>query len=429
MALPVRLSSFQTYSDVFLRRLPDADLRVNQRECLDWLRGQNVMLPEGPGLFGVVSPPGSGKSGLLVSTPYVLGSRRTMILSPRPVINTQILNAFGEGPGVTREDSFLVKRGIFTLQEVVTNGIIPTAYQVNRRIDLNDKISGADLMVVNTHKFGAGPWVQNLPDNSFDLVLVDEAHHYPSTTWLQIITWCRERGAKVIFFTASPYRFDQNEVLPRDAPQYHFTISRALEEGIIRQVDIIRFPSAADTTMGVNGANAEEVLHLNTLAKMNQLLAQQEEGHALSTGPHLGMIAVPSQAVADRFIELQARHAATFPVKCFKHHTGESETQREANKESFEGPNRGIMVVVGSLMEGYDNPRVSVVCPLVTTQSKNKYYQFFGRGLRRVDANDDAHCLVMIHEEHAGLIALHEAVLKEDFGIPDPEYDREEEGS
>lgn len=49
------------------------------------------------------------------------------------------------------------------------------------------------------------------PDDIFDLILIDEAHHSPAATWNEIIEAFPE--AKKILFTATPFRRDKKKKL------------------------------------------------------------------------------------------------------------------------------------------------------------------------------------------------------------------------
>jgi len=50
--------------------------------------------------------------------------------------------------------------------------------------------------------------------NQFDLLIVDEAHHFPSSFWKNIVDFATESDCKVLFLTATPYRSDGKEVIP-----------------------------------------------------------------------------------------------------------------------------------------------------------------------------------------------------------------------
>ena len=68
------------------------------------------------------------------------------------------------------------------------------------------------MVIANAQKFLEGSWEENLSDNPFKLVIVDEAHHFPAETWSKIIKKI-EGHASVVFFTATPYRSDHQTVV------------------------------------------------------------------------------------------------------------------------------------------------------------------------------------------------------------------------
>jgi superfamily II DNA or RNA helicase len=72
-------------------------------------------------------------------------------------------------------------------------------------IETTDQINnmeGYNLVIANAHKFGTNSNVDidNIRADLFDLVIVDEAHHYPARTWRSIIDYFQL--SKKLFLTA-----------------------------------------------------------------------------------------------------------------------------------------------------------------------------------------------------------------------------------
>ena len=58
-------------------------------------------------------------------------------------------------------------------------------------------------------------WVEELVNDLFSVVIVNEAHHFPAPTGTRILNKFKQH-AGVIFFTATPYRSDEQEPVVLD---------------------------------------------------------------------------------------------------------------------------------------------------------------------------------------------------------------------
>lgn len=144
----------------------------------------------------VVMPTGAGKSGVAVLAPYVLGVRKCLVVSPSHTITKQLRNDFLGGPN--RQDKpFFVKRGM-PLQDF-KDKIKPTDSTVLRRSDLRSgDFDAKDLLITNAHKFlDEKNWADVFPLDDCDLVIVDEAHHFPAGFWMHIVAAAESRKKQV----------------------------------------------------------------------------------------------------------------------------------------------------------------------------------------------------------------------------------------
>jgi len=161
----------------------------------------------------IVAPCGAGKSGMVSMLPYVLKSRKVLILTPSLQISEQLERAFGRGKGGMKKSFFWVSK-IFDDEVHLANFL-----ENGRRIKeckefLNTELDR--LVIVNAQKFGGQAGVSLVHKNkeivhnakeafkSFDTLIVDEAHHYPAETWKNIVEEFPDK--KIIFLTATPFR-------------------------------------------------------------------------------------------------------------------------------------------------------------------------------------------------------------------------------
>jgi superfamily II DNA or RNA helicase len=92
-----------------------------------------------------------------------------------------------------------------------------------------------NLVIVNAQKFATNSTVdwEKLNRKSFNLLIVDEAHHFPAPTWNNIVT---HFNCKTIFLTATPFRKGQ-PILSEQNGKICFKISLddLMNNGVIRK--------------------------------------------------------------------------------------------------------------------------------------------------------------------------------------------------
>ena len=171
---------------------------AHQREALLAVKNQLDDV-EQPNIALVVLPTGCGKTGVAVLAPYVLDSRRVLILTPSNTISEQIFEAFGGGKD---ENMFLVQRGIINISRV--DDVRPNAVLITKTSQIRQSLHN-DLLIITAHQVGVKSEVkiEDIPREGYDLVIVDEAHHYPASTWRMIIDYFP--NTKRLFLTATPY--------------------------------------------------------------------------------------------------------------------------------------------------------------------------------------------------------------------------------
>ena len=180
----------------------------------------------------VVLPTGCGKTGVAVLASYVLNASRVLVITPSSIISEQVDDAY---------KNFLVKRGI--IGQDAQLHFAPHKMLVKNAQQLLDEFSvrQADLVITNAHKVSDNdnPRAKvKLEDisalaNLFDLIIVDEAHHYPARTWRQFVD--HFPNSKKIFLTATPEH--RGEPILEEPPCYRLSQDDAVSNGVIRKVE------------------------------------------------------------------------------------------------------------------------------------------------------------------------------------------------
>ena len=202
----------------------------------------------------VVMPTGSGKTGVICCLPYTLGAiaarvdgldlhKPILIVSPNLCIQNQLEKNLHPVDYADPGEAFLLKREIVPKEH--QSGVMPQVKKVDSPRELReDIITPKDIILANAQKWHIRPsstssrviW-EELEEDTFSVVIVDEAHHLPAPQWQRIIDKFRKH-AKVVFFTATPYRSDGLEITENIAEvgfAYRLTLKDAIAKNIIRK--------------------------------------------------------------------------------------------------------------------------------------------------------------------------------------------------
>jgi superfamily II DNA or RNA helicase len=199
-------------------------LRIPQRE--GWLRIKDYFRQPAPGReVGIVLPVGCGKSGLIAIAPYATGARRALVIAP----GTRIRGQLGNDLRANSPTNFYERCGVFSAIEAFPEAVVVESGRVNL-----DDIHHCDVAIANIQQIAGDEnrWLDELDEDFFDLILVDEAHHNTATSWQQVKR--RFPSARIINFSATPSRADgaimEGEII------YSFPVLRAIEAGYVKRL-------------------------------------------------------------------------------------------------------------------------------------------------------------------------------------------------
>ena len=180
--------------------------------------------PNSSNIASVVLPTGCGKTGVAVLASYALNASRVLVITPSIIISRQMDKAYGR---------FLIDHGVIpdTLEDA--QDTLPTKSLIKKSSEVREGMRSM-VMVVNAHKIGkqSSVKIEEIPREGYDLVIVDEAHHYPAPTWKLLVDhFCNSRQ---LFLTATP-EHKGKPILPIP-PCYELKRNVAVTRGIIRDV-------------------------------------------------------------------------------------------------------------------------------------------------------------------------------------------------
>ena len=398
MDLPVELPKFNRWSFAIRKRC-EGKLLDHQKKSLEklveWFRDQDGR----PALVSM--PTGTGKTGVICCLPYFLGSIGLQEPSERELATGTPKYSFDKpvlviAPGIDiadqlegqilistdgNKENFLLKREIIPNGHANIKTVIPNGEKITdpKRLTSPDALGAKDVIIANAQKFPARRddsgrwWGEELPDNLFRLVIVDEAHHVPAPTWQRIINKFSGH-AMVVFLTATPFRTDGKPVVEGEFA-YHLPLSKAREEGIIR---VTRWQEVG----GHSSDQPDTELFKLVLEKVKEIQDQKNEEQPLPGDvPHMAIAITRTQELANEAVKLWNDKYG--PGTAIAYH-GEMNSELPQMMQKIRNNKVKLVVVVGMLMEGFDHPPISIAAVMTKISSPVKFVQFVGRAQRVV---------------------------------------------
>ena len=327
-------------------------------------------------------PVGCGKTGLIGLTPFGIANGRVLIVAPNLTIRDNLQRELD----ISNPDCFYKKRGVF----VPKSGPYMSALKTGANIHDCD---AAHIVVANIQQF-TGPenrWFGSLPQDYFDMILVDEGHHNVADTWRRMFEHFRD--AKVVSYTATPMRSDGKIV--QGTLLYKFGYKNSMLHGFISQIDAL-FVEPTELTFTVKGQvstlNLDQVMELREHDWFSRGVALSEECNRSIVDASIRQLndvrkyGTPRQIIA---VACSIDHAyqikSLYQARGYKFevlHSRLSAVNRERVESQLrEGLIDGI-VQVSMLGEGYDLSTLAVAAVFRPYRSLSPYVQFVGRILR-----------------------------------------------
>ena len=332
-------------------------------------------------------PTGSGKTGVICCLPYFLGAsedflfrKPVLVIAPNLEIASQL-----EGqtlPSKNNPDAnFLCSRELLSpdMQDDEITDALPNGVKIEetKELSTNPKyLTQKDVIIANAQKFLRGKWETALPEDLFQMVIVDEAHHFPAPTWLRIINKFKNH-ALVAFFTATPFRTDQIPVVDC-RPAYRLPLEVARARGIIRRTDLDEINDNAEVRVGDLSEVYKSVLR--------RVWEKQEEKNATqplpNNTPHMAMAIAKDTAEANEVEDLWNTLFGDETAIAYHHQLPPK--KRLKRMQRLKDNKVRLVVVVEMLKEGFDHPPISIAAILTKISSAVKFTQFIGRAQRIV---------------------------------------------
>ena len=339
-------------------------------------------------------PVGCGKSGIAAIAPFGIAKGRVLVIAP----NLTIKEGLFESLDVTnRQKCFWRKRGVLTEEAMIGGPFVTTLDTGNLSV-----CEKSHFIVTNVQQLSTNPekWLRRFPQDFFDMLIVDEAHHSPADSWRQV----REHfaAARVINMTATPFRADAQEI--EGDLVYRYPFKKATFNGYIKRVTAfyaapseLEFTAQGETktytldqvlemkekewfSRGIALSDpCNETIVVNSLQKLEQLR---------ETGTAHQLIAVACSVNHARKI-VQMYEAREFKADLI--FSEMDEDKKVAVKRRLTSGELDCIVQVQMLGEGFDHPKLSVAAIFRPFRTLAPYIQFVGRILRVIVQNSPGH--------------------------------------
>lgn len=240
----------------------------------------------------VTMPTGAGKTAVLMGAAFVLRAERVLVITPSRIVREQLA------------EEFRLLRVLKKIGAVEAGLQTPSVHTISGTVEQDEwgGLSQFDAVVSLPNSISPGiEGVLAPPQDFFDLVLIDEAHHGPAPIWNALLD--RLRSAKQVQFTATPFRRDRQELVGRLI--YTYQLRDAYRDGVFGQLEyravspnpgqpadaaIADAAIAQITADRRNGLDHRIMIRTGTKARARELLALYRERSDLRvnllTGDH-----------------------------------------------------------------------------------------------------------------------------------------------
>lgn len=400
MKFGVRLDKFNFYS-FDMERESHGKLLPPQVEALQSL--ENFFHRNPLGHTAIISmPTGSGKSGVISCLPYFLGKtgltrptkigvspegsplhpfdKPVLVIAPDLAIAKQLEGSLLRVQEGEQEDNFLLRRGI--VPEKNARDVLPVGKKIEETLEVKQPniLKGNEILIANAQKFLGIDWERTLPKDLFRLVIVDEAHHHPATTWRRIVNHFQYH-AMVVFFTATPFRGDRVRVIEEGEGSiiYHLPLNEARRKRIIRVTNFVE----------IEDDNRDANIYREVLRRVQAEQERKDAEQPLPDGiPHMA-IAIAKNIDEAKLVVQIALDIWNCPAELITtYHSDNPNHIRRATMTAIRENKIRLVVVVSMLLEGFDHPPISIAAIMTKISSPVKFVQFIGRAQRIVRGKD-----------------------------------------
>ena len=306
----------------------------------------------------VTMPTGSGKTGVMIASAFVLRATRVLIVTPSRLVREQIVEEIR---------SLSLLRRLTALPDDIQP---PNVSSIGERIVTVQRwrtLLPSDVVVGTVQSISPALEDVATPDpDEFDLVMVDEAHHSSARTWRALLD-CFPNSRQILF-TATPFRRDRRDIHGRFV--FTYGVQQAREDGVFGR---IRYRAVE--------RRGDQRAHDIAVAIATRDQFQEDRAAGLD---HLVMVRTDRKRRAHELAALYAEHTALRLAPLDSDHSlrHAKTVIRRLRAGSLDG-----IITVNMLGEGVDLPRLKIAAVHAPHKSLAATLQFIGRFARTAGEN------------------------------------------
>lgn len=296
----------------------------------------------------VALPTAIGKTLVMQVLPFFISSHRVLVIVPGKLLREQIAAQLAD-PTLAR------RLGVFDPGDLDIR-VALIEHEVHSLDEWTDLAENDFVVATPRCISGAIDGVCPPPNDLFDSVFVDEAHHATASTWRQLLL--ASSNAQQVLLTATPYRNDQTP-LP-GVLVYDYPMTLAIDRGELAKLKLeqVKFEETGDPD-------------LSLIRRVRELITDGAGNyHNVPFIARTNKIS-SAKALADRYGREDVNVAFI---------TSEMSLSRARSAvDAFRSRQVQGLVIVGMLAEGFDFPQIKIAAyhrPHLTVPTT---LQFFGR--------------------------------------------------
>ena len=221
--------------------------------------------------------------------------------------------------------------------------------------------------------------LSRFPEDYFDEVIIDEAHHCISDSYQKILN--HFRNANVLGVTATPDRGDMKNLgQVFDSLAYEYTLPKAIKEGYLSPIKALTIPLNLDLSGVSTQAGDFKASDIDTA--LDPYLYQIADEMLKYCSERKTVVFLPLIKTSRKFRDiLNQKGFRAAEVN------GDSADRAEILAD-FESGKYNVLCNSMLLTEGWDCPSVDCIIVLRPTKVRSLYCQMVGRGTRLYDGKD-----------------------------------------
>lgn len=222
--------------------------------------------------------------------------------------------------------------------------------------------------------------LNQFPADFFDAIVIDEAHHVISGSYLRVLDHFPH--ARILGVTATPDRGDMRNLgQVFETLAYEYTLPKAIKEGYLTPIKAQTIPLKLDLSACSVQAGDFKVSDISNA--LDPYLEQIAEEMTKYCADRKTVVFLPLVKTSQKFRDILCRHGFRAAE------VNGSSTDRAEVLNDFEHDRYNVLCNSMLLTEGWDCPSVNCVIVLRPTKVRSLYSQMVGRGTRLCEGKTD----------------------------------------